>query len=193
MKHDDFYAFTRFRRPCMQIPLFAKPHEQKLLIEYWHIIHEFRRTKKGAFWQQEWLIAERPYIQRILVALQGEFTDIMAKSSKFDSGYEFINLRIDSETKADFDKWARQHAEDYSVTLFDLLAAGWKHSLSYDADNQCFIASMTCNAEGNKYYRKVFTGRADVPDEAILLVLYKVSVVAPKTDLTAVKSLNNWG
>lgn len=193
MKHDDFYAFTRFRRNAMQMPLFSTITERKLLWQYWLIIHEFRRTTKNALWRWDWFIQERPHIVSILTALQGEYTCIMAKQPKFDSGYEFINLRIDSETKAEFDKWARQHAEDYFVDFHQLIVAGWKHSLSWDDANQCFIASMTCNSEGSRYYRKVFTGRADAPDEAILLVLYKVLVIAPNADLSSIKSLNNWG
>lgn len=55
----------------------------------------------------------------------------------------FINYKFDKETKARFDTWYNSKGDTVLQAIFETLQGEHKISVSWDADNECFIGSMT--------------------------------------------------
>lgn len=56
---------------------------------------------------------------------------------------EFINFKFDRETKEKFEQWYASKGNTVIQGIFETIQAEYKLSVSYDSQNECFIASMT--------------------------------------------------
>jgi len=56
---------------------------------------------------------------------------------------EFVNYKLDAETKARFDTWFNSKGSTVVDAIFETLQGEHKLSVSWDDANECFIASMT--------------------------------------------------
>lgn len=101
----------------------------------------------------------------------------------------FINIRLEDEDKAKFDLWWSEHRTDAWSAFDDMLGEGMKVSLAYDAENECYICSLTGNGWKDSVKRWCMTTRAGTMDEVIALAMWKHYVLsdgdwgdyAPKT------------
>lgn len=60
---------------------------------------------------------------------------------------EFINYKMDKDTKAKFKRWLETPVEARMALVHETLQSDHKFSISWDVNNECFIASLTGKAE----------------------------------------------
>jgi len=99
----------------------------------------------------------------------------MAKSKRLPlPEYSFVKFELSRGEKAEFAKSLPADMARVWDTLYAFLGDGHKLSLSYDVNNNCYIASLTCNGGSRtQNHRAVLTARADNVDVALALLLYK--------------------
>lgn len=108
----------------------------------------------------------------------------------------YINIRIDAETKAKYAAWIVSDGSGFWSLLEDTLSEGMKYGLSYDAENNCYIATFTGCGVSNSADRFCLTARSDRFEDATGLLVYKHSVICggdwgnyrPRTGF-----VDNWG
>lgn len=64
-----------------------------------------------------------------------------AKNTSFN--VEFVNFKLNPAEKKDFETWHSEKGNAMLKALHETLEGDYKLSLSYDANNECFIAAMT--------------------------------------------------
>jgi len=103
----------------------------------------------------------------------------MAKNKKLPlPEYSFVRFELSRSEKAEFARSLPPDMPRVWDTLYSLLEDGHKLSLSYDAQNQCYIASLTCNGGSRaQNHHAVLSARADSADTALALLLYKDSLL----------------
>jgi len=90
----------------------------------------------------------------------------------------FINVRIDAETKEQYKAWLEGEGQSYWKYLEDLLAEGLKFGLSWDAENNCYIATLVgfgCLVDDFRY---CLNSRSDISGDATALLVFKHEVLA---------------
>jgi len=104
---------------------------------------------------------------------------LVSKPDDFDWG-GFINVRISDEDKAAFDLWAAETESTMWVDFQELVAKGFKFSLSYDGKGDFYLATFT--AAGRALIgidlRCCLTARAPEWEVAIHLLMFKHEVMA---------------
>lgn len=109
----------------------------------------------------------------------------------------YINIRLDDVQKEQFHVWFSESSQEIGVLLEDILADGAKFSLSYDDENQCFVATIAgALLQDDSRDRFTSTSRAGSVSETMALSLWKHYVLCaadysqylPKTN-----RLMNWG
>lgn len=108
----------------------------------------------------------------------------------------FINIRLDDQQKDEFRTWEDTVSESVLPSLDDLLGEGIKFALSYDRENQCYIATLTGALVVGSNERYCVTTRAGGMFEVIALAMFKHYVLA-KEDYGEYKPrsgrFDNWG
>lgn len=115
------------------------------------------------------------------------------KTDQSFADYWFVNCRLDGQGKEAFTKWMNENTEDFDVLWGTCLQYGWKQTLTFDSDNDCFIASLTCRKEDSDNYGAVITSRSGYAYEALMLSLYKLFVIFRDTKITKTNTGDNWG
>lgn len=85
----------------------------------------------------------------------------------------FLNVRLDDQQKADFSVWWDENVNLSAQILEELLAAGIKVTLAYDAGNDSWLCSLTGRLVSDSDERFVTTTRAASMAEVIALACYK--------------------
>lgn len=85
----------------------------------------------------------------------------------------FVTIRLGKSDKKDFTRWATEHIDDREELTQHLLDAGYKMSMSYDFEGNCYIVAVTGKENTADNANKCFTSRSSELDEAIMLTLYK--------------------
>lgn len=85
----------------------------------------------------------------------------------------FINVRVDDQQKLDFSSWYEENVNVSAQILEELLAAGMKVTLAYDAENDSWLCSFTGRLVADSPDRFVTTTRAGSMAEVIALACYK--------------------
>lgn len=95
---------------------------------------------------------------------------------------EFVDIPL---TEDDFEQIGKAFPdiETTDEAIADLLSQGYRVSLSYNSNNDAFIASVTCKNEDDENHGKTFNAFAGSWVEALQCALYKHYVKARK----------NWG
>lgn len=89
----------------------------------------------------------------------------------------YINLRVSAGERADFDGWSQAEGEAIYAYLDDCLTEGLKYGHSYDAENSCYIATLTgggCLMDPARY---VLLARGATWWESLALLMYKHEVL----------------
>lgn len=55
----------------------------------------------------------------------------------------FINIRLEDEQKAEFFAWYEENKPNVAPYFEEMLGAGIKASISYDADHECYVMALT--------------------------------------------------
>lgn len=106
---------------------------------------------------------------------------------------KFCAISLDTEGKEKARAWLSKHGKDLDTLACDMVRDGWKSSFTWDADNDCFIASSTQRDEDDKNYDICVTSRADNMWDAWMLNYYKIYVLYPKAELPTERAKNSWG
>lgn len=102
----------------------------------------------------------------------------MKKSKRFNSSIQFINIRLGKLEKEAFEVWYKENLKNLFKMVNTLHEEGYKISLSPDFQNNCIIASITGTDNASFNNGLCFTSRAEVVEEAIMLMCYKHIVMA---------------
>lgn len=102
----------------------------------------------------------------------------MKKSKRFNSSVQFINIRLGKLEKEAFEVWYKENLKSLFKMVNTLHEEGYKISLSPDFQNNCIIASITGTDNASFNNGLCFTSRAEVVEEAIMLMCYKHIVMA---------------
>ena len=108
----------------------------------------------------------------------------------------FLNLKLDDGDKERFVEWQQQSGADVWKLLDDAMIDGVKFSLSYDAENECYIATFTGRLIPAHNTRYAASARAATWEEASALLCYKHFVLCEGNwfdFLPHSGRLNRWG
>jgi len=119
----------------------------------------------------------------------------MAKAGK-ESNYgdfKFCSVTLTADDKDNYEAWAEKNGQNLLEILANCSVEGWKTSVTWDSENECFIGSLTCRSEGHKNENVVVVSRSDNLLEALALTLYKITDLYKGKKLPTDKLKNNWG
>lgn len=115
------------------------------------------------------------------------------KSKKFVSDIEFVNYKMDAAEKKAFKVWYVNSPEKYFTDLINLIATGYKSSVSYSDDLECFTHALTCQDETSPNYNKCLTSRSDDYWEAMAISMFKHLELSEGGIWVFESAKNNWG
>jgi len=123
------------------------------------------------------------YIRLINQLLDDKTGEIMAtkgKSPKGGNGFAeitFVQYRLNAQEKKDFAEWKEKEAPRLEDMLVMAIEKGYKMSVSWDDQHQCFIGSMTCKDGGHGNHNMCMTSRDNQWYSALLMNVYKTDVL----------------
>lgn len=99
----------------------------------------------------------------------------LRKAQARDEWAGFVPCELGADDEEKFREWVADNDPGMWSHLEDCLSVGLKFSLTYDAANQCFVASLSGrpDVEGKQAWNAVLTGRGGLSGEALAIVLYK--------------------
>lgn len=106
---------------------------------------------------------------------------------------KFCAISLDTAQKDAMRKWLGLNGKDIDDLATNMVRDGWKSSFTWDADNDCFIASSTMRDEDNDNYDICVTSRSDIMWDALLLNYYKIYVLYNNKELPTERAKNSWG
>lgn len=86
---------------------------------------------------------------------------------------KFIDMRLGKAEKDQFLSWLTGQGQHWFTRLAEIVESGYKLSLSYWFDGQCYIASLTCKEQGDPNYNCVLSSRSDDASEALAMQVFK--------------------
>lgn len=161
-----------------------------------HTILEFclrvQRTKPDALLKLR--IAEH-YINEAHLKLRIIEEYIMPKKKQQSNwgSTKFCAISLDTAQKEAARKWLGLYSKDIDTFACDMVRDGWKTSFTWDADNDCFIASATMRDEDSDNFDICVTSRSDIMWDALMLNYYKIYVLYKDKQLPTERSKNSWG
>lgn len=91
----------------------------------------------------------------------------------------FINIRLDDDQKEAFYAWEGDNGQFVPAYVDEMLGAGCKLSLSYDADHECYVVSVTgALVAASPKSRFCSNSRAGTLPQALALTVWKHLVLA---------------
>lgn len=94
------------------------------------------------------------------------------KTSSFGD-YEFYSYNLSTDEKKKFAGWVETVTDDWVLIVGTFIASGFKMSCSFSDQDNCFIASATCQDEGSPNHKKILTSRHPEWSMALLLNVFK--------------------
>lgn len=91
----------------------------------------------------------------------------------YTSKFTFANQNIPASDKDKVKKWVSDNLPDYLEYFTNLCDSGYRLSVKYDLNNDCFVASATgfdCIKDNQNV---ILTARASNPVEATMILFYK--------------------
>lgn len=105
----------------------------------------------------------------------------------------FVNIRLTDDQKKEFDGWSKEQGEELASTIAICMANNGKLSVSWDAQNACFIASLTCKDEKSVNMDHCITSRSSDWFEALTLTVFKIDVILKDKPWSSAVQASNWG
>lgn len=126
-----------------------------------------------------------------------EVSPVSNKSTKRNlpsfSPVTFVALSIPPDRREECKTWCMDNAEEIPTLMLTYTTDGYKFSLKWDDENNCFIASFTGAVEGHPNYQKCLSSRAGDWIEAILLSMWKTEFLCVKGVWDTEVSSFTWG
>jgi hypothetical protein len=106
---------------------------------------------------------------------------------------EFVQHKLNAEEKVQFTSWGSGKNFDSDLEVSDFIQHGWKVSVSWDMNNDCYIVAATCKDEKSVNVNKCITSRSDQWFEALLMNVFKVTVLFKGQALSTAPKDDSWG
>jgi len=90
---------------------------------------------------------------------------------------EMISSKLTDEELLGFDQWLTKKGKDFDAMIFDTLMDDHKIGISWDAYNDCFIASFTAKGDDHLNAGKCLMSRSNDWREAIAMNMFKCAVI----------------
>lgn len=134
---------------------------------------------------------------RYNAVLDQKWEKIMGKKTKKAEvnnwGVKFCSIELDTPSKEKMKKWASENYKDLETYGDAMIRSGWKTSLSWSDDNDCFIAASTQQDEDDENHKVCVTSRSNNMFEALILNYYKIFVLYKNSALPTERKNDNWG
>jgi len=105
----------------------------------------------------------------------------------------FINMPLNEAQQKDFKSRREEMHGCVPEFLLTFGQAGYKFSITFDENNSCFIASVTCKRALDPNFGYCLTSRSDDAIEALALCAYKTYFCCPECDWIKDTQSRNWG
>lgn len=115
------------------------------------------------------------------------------KSNSWQGTTKFCAISLDTEGKEKARAWLEKNGKDIDTLATDMVRDGWKTTFTWDADNDCFIASATQRDEDHRNYDICVTSRAGTMWDALMLNYYKIYVLYKNQSLPTERAKNSFG
>jgi hypothetical protein len=119
-----------------------------------------------------------------------------AKAQRNNNGFgdiKFAAIKLETEGKDEFANWYKSTDNAKPEDIGELLVMGWKCSVTWDGNNDCFIASYTQRDEDDRNYNVCVTSRSDDITEALFLGVFKIAVMFADKKIPTEQVKDNWG
>lgn len=122
-----------------------------------------------------------------------EVTMPKTRASDYSSNWNFIDLRLSKADEARFVEWFSKNEQNIPDLLHRVNTDAYKFSISYDFDNDCFIATLSGTRHASINKNSTISGRSAEWLEAIGLVLFKHMVMCEEKEWSDYTRPTNWG
>lgn len=106
---------------------------------------------------------------------------------------EFVNRNLDADEGEKFKVWAKGVDNESGTLISEIMVDDYKLSVTYDDNNECFIATITGKDEQRHNPNKALSARSDNWYEAVMMALYKHLVLFGGGKWSGGTQRNNWG
>lgn len=125
--------------------------------------------------------------------IEWEINPAMAKNSKSYGDWQFVNINLSTADQKHFAEWFNDNETGLLSMLSEVNADGYKVSISYDFDNECYICALSGTKNTNDNNGCTITARSAEWIEAIGLALYKHVVMCNTGQWADYAKPANWG
>lgn len=119
-------------------------------------------------------------------------TKVQKKGSNY-GGYSFVECTLGTSDREAFTNWATNVEKNWTETLVDLFADGYKISVRWVDANNCYMAMLQATDPDEINGGLMLTSRSDVWVEAVLLCAYKHIVMFKSGHWVSEKGASAWG
>lgn len=136
----------------------------------------------------------RPYKFLLMsFGIRTEITMPRQNNTNAYSEWRFVNLSLSRADEEGFVKWMKANVDTIIVELSGILADGYKHTISYDFDNECFISTLSGTKNTTQNVGCSLSSRSAEFIEALGLTVYKHRVMAENGNWADYARPSNWG
>ena len=133
-------------------------------------------------------------LNRTFDTMEGYAMPAKSRRNMFgNSDVKFAYIRLTDDLREQFIAWRNEHEAKSWEFLHGLAEEGWKASFGEDLSNACYIASHTCQNEGDINYKICVSSRSDDIEEALLMNVFKIGVLYAGKKLPTDNPGNSWG
>lgn len=105
----------------------------------------------------------------------------------------FVNFKLSTQDKAAFVKWAARGVETVQQDFTQAIGRGCKMSLSENAEQGFYLASMTMRDEGSINYDYCITSRSPDWWEALIMNVFKAETLGWDESWSDQADSDDWG
>lgn len=107
--------------------------------------------------------------------------------------WSFINTNLTPGEREHFTMWCDEMQDDMVELLVKVLLDGYKISARFDNENECWIVSLTGTDQAVFNDKCSLTSRHSTFEQAVLLTIYKNSVIAQNGKWRVDNAAGEWG
>lgn len=117
----------------------------------------------------------RPKNKSTQLVISGLGLTYSRRTQKDDEWGGFVQVSLDEAHREEYDLWLSEAGPSVWRELDDALGVGLKLSVSYDGQNQCYIATLTGRPDvgGVRTFTCCLSARGGTFEEAVAVLIYK--------------------
>lgn len=141
----------------------------------------------------DWYVREVNSYFEVLSEMRYAMKGKKTTKPDFQHGFRFVNIRIGKSQRKEVEAWIDECKDDLPRILTPFLDDGYKFSLRRDDENETYIGAMTCVTEGHPNNNACLTSRSNDWVEALMLCLYKTTVLCENGVWPHEEKFDDWG